>query len=44
MQARDVVEIGAGLTGLTTAFHLKNKGYNVLVLEKENRIGGSILG
>ena len=42
MQARDVVVIGAGLTGLTTAFHLKNKGYNVLVLEKDDRIGGQI--
>ncbi|MCI6161386.1 MAG: protoporphyrinogen oxidase [Prevotellaceae bacterium] len=38
----DVVVIGAGLTGLTAAFHLKRKGCNVLVLEKENRIGGQI--
>ena len=42
MQERFVVVIGAGLTGLTTAFHLKGKGYQVLVLEKQDRVGGQI--
>ena len=42
MQKHDIVVIGAGLTGLTTAFNLKKKGRDVLVLEKQNRIGGQI--
>lgn len=42
MQQRDIVIIGAGLTGLSTAFDLKKMGRDVLVLEKENRIGGQI--
>ena len=42
MQQRDIVIIGAGLTGLSTAFDLKKKGRDVLVLEKQNRIGGQI--
>ena len=42
MQKRDIVVIGAGLTGLSTAFNLKKMGRDVLVLEKQNRIGGQI--
>ena len=42
MQQHDTVIIGAGLTGLSTAFNLKNAGRDVLVLEKQNRIGGQI--
>ena len=42
MQQHDTVIIGAGLTGLSTAFNLKNAGRVVLVLEKQNRIGGQI--
>lgn len=42
MQNRDIVVIGAGLTGLSTAFNLKKMGRDVLVLEKANRIGGQI--
>jgi len=38
----DVVVIGAGLTGLTTAYYLKRRNKNFVVLEKENRIGGVI--
>lgn len=37
---REVVVIGAGLTGLTCAWQLKKNGHDVEVLEKENRIGG----
>lgn len=39
----DVVIIGAGLAGLTSAYHLEQSGYNVLVLEARNRVGGRIL-
>lgn len=38
----DVIIIGAGLTGLSTAFYLKQKGLNFIVLEKEKRTGGAI--
>lgn len=38
----DVVVIGAGLTGLTTAHYLKKRNKNFIVLEKENKIGGVI--
>lgn len=38
----NIVVIGAGLTGLTTAFHLTRKGKKVHVLEKSNRTGGQI--
>ena len=34
--------IGAGLTGLTAAHTLRKQGKEVLVVEKENRIGGQI--
>lgn len=39
---RDVVVIGAGLTGLTTAFYLKRGGIDVGVVEQAERIGGQI--
>ena len=39
---RDAVIIGAGLTGLTTAYALSRKGANVEVLEQQPRIGGQI--
>ena len=38
----NIVVIGAGLTGLTTAFHLTRKGKKVHVLEQSNRTGGQI--
>jgi protoporphyrinogen/coproporphyrinogen III oxidase len=41
-QTTDVVIIGAGLTGLTTAYYLKKQGINVILLEKQNRTGGVI--
>jgi oxygen-dependent protoporphyrinogen oxidase len=34
--------IGAGLTGLTTAYYLKKAGWKVIILEKDNRTGGAI--
>jgi oxygen-dependent protoporphyrinogen oxidase len=39
---KDVVIIGAGLTGLSLAFYLKKAGKNVLLIEKNNRTGGVI--
>ena len=38
----DVVIVGAGVSGLTTAYYLKKKGLQVHVLEKDSRTGGAI--
>jgi len=38
----DVVVIGAGVTGLVTSFLLTRKGLKVLLLEKNNRVGGQM--
>jgi protoporphyrinogen/coproporphyrinogen III oxidase len=37
-----VAIVGAGLTGLTTAYRLKQRGARVVVYEASDRIGGSI--
>lgn len=37
-----VVVIGAGFAGLAAAYRLKNKGFDVTVLEARNRIGGRV--
>lgn len=34
--------IGAGISGLTTAFFLKRKGVNVTILESETEVGGTM--
>ena len=39
---KDVIIIGAGLSGLTTAYYLKQKGIDVLLLEGRGRTGGRI--
>lgn len=39
---KDVIIIGAGLTGLTLAFYLKRAGKTVAVIEKAKRTGGVI--
>lgn len=36
----DVIVVGAGLAGLTSARYLADKGLKVLVIEQTNRIGG----
>jgi len=41
-QHRDIVIIGAGVTGLTLAHHLRKKNKSFLVLEKADRPGGVI--
>lgn len=38
----DVAIIGAGLTGLTTAYQLHKAGHRCIVIEKANRVGGQI--
>lgn len=40
--SKNVLVIGAGLAGLLAAYRLKNKGFNVKVLEARDRIGGRI--
>ena len=42
MKQHDIVVIGAGLTGLSTAFELQRLGRDVVVLEKQSRVGGQI--
>lgn len=37
---KDIVIVGAGLAGLTTAFRLSQRGYTVTVLEKSDVLGG----
>ncbi len=40
MQRHDVIVIGAGLSGLTFAWHAAGRGREVLVLERSDRVGG----
>src|SRR5690606_37265260 len=42
MTDKSAVIIGAGITGLTTAFYLKKAGWKVTILERSKRAGGSI--
>jgi len=39
-RVRDVVVIGGGISGLTTAWHLKRAGVDVCLLEAEPSVGG----
>lgn len=39
---KQVIILGAGISGLSTAWFLKKKGFDVLILEKENKPGGVI--
>ena len=38
----DVIIIGAGLSGLSTAYQLKKAGINFKILEAQSRLGGRI--
>jgi monoamine oxidase len=38
-----VIVLGGGLAGLTAAYRLMNRGYEVVVLEAQDRIGGRVL-
>ncbi len=40
MNNYDVIVIGAGLAGLTAAYELAERGYKVLLIEKEKFLGG----
>jgi protoporphyrinogen/coproporphyrinogen III oxidase len=39
---KKIVVIGAGISGLTTAYLLNKEGYDVIVLEQKDRVGGSV--
>ena len=39
---KKIVIIGAGISGLTTAYLLFKEGYDVVVLEQRDKVGGSI--
>jgi len=39
---KDVIIIGGGLSGLSTAFFLKKQGFDILLCEKSPRVGGVI--
>lgn len=41
-QVADCVILGAGLTGLSAAYHLKQTGKRILLLEKQEKVGGVI--
>ena len=40
--SRDVIVIGAGISGLTAAWRLKQAGVDVCVLESEHEVGGAM--
>lgn len=40
--SKKIVVIGAGISGLTTAYLLSKKGFDVTIIEKKNSVGGSI--
>jgi monoamine oxidase len=42
-RGKRVLILGAGIGGLTTAFELRNAGYEVLILEPQQRAGGRSL-
>ncbi len=39
---KKIVVVGAGISGLSVAFRLKKKGYNVSVFERKTKAGGNI--
>ena len=39
---KKIVVIGAGISGLTTAYLLSKKGFDVTIIEKNDAVGGSI--
>lgn len=40
--AADVIVIGAGMSGLNAALFLEDQGFDVMVLEGRNRVGGRV--
>lgn len=43
MKSRDVVIVGAGISGLTAAYHLKQAGHRVRILEANKSPGGRMI-
>ncbi len=43
-QQERIAIIGAGFTGLTTAYRLAQKGYSVTIFEKTDTLGGLVSG
>jgi len=43
MENKKIIILGAGISGLATAFQLQQKGYEVTVLEKKSEPGGSMI-
>jgi uncharacterized protein with NAD-binding domain and iron-sulfur cluster len=39
---KHIIVIGGGMAGTSSAYHLKKKGYDVTILEKNDRLGGRI--
>ena len=39
----DTIVIGGGVSGLATAYHLKKRGHQVAVLERQARLGGNAI-
>ena len=42
MMNKKIIILGAGLSGLLTAYRLQNKGFDIEIIEARNRIGGRI--
>ncbi len=40
--SKTIVVIGAGISGLTTAYLLSKRGFNIRILERKSEVGGSI--
>lgn len=40
MDMVDYLILGAGISGLSASYHLKQKGYESIIIEKESQIGG----
>jgi monoamine oxidase len=40
--SKKIIILGAGLSGLLTAYHLQNKGFEIEIIEARGRIGGRI--
>ena len=41
-QIRDIIVVGGGISGLTTAWHLNNAGRDVTLLEAQETVGGAM--
>lgn len=40
--AKKITILGAGLSGLLTAYYLQNKGFDIEIVEARDRVGGRI--